>query len=59
MPVLAKAKRNKLDDNAVKIFFVGYSKESPEYELYDLEQGTFITTCSIDLLESTRKLLST
>ena len=48
---IAKSKRKKLYVNAVICIFVGYSYESPGYELYDLEQGTFFTASSVDFVE--------
>ena len=42
---IAKGKKNKLDDNAIRGMFVGYSNNSPGYELYDLNEigaGRFV-----------------
>ena len=40
-----------MDDNAIRSIFVGYSNQSPGYELYDLEQGVFFTASSVEFVE--------
>jgi hypothetical protein len=48
---VARAKRNKLDGNAMTCCSLGTLYESPAYELYDLEQGNFFTASSVDFIE--------
>jgi hypothetical protein len=48
---VAKEKRDTLDDNVIRNILVAYSTNSPDYELYDLEQGVFFTASSVEFVE--------